>query len=113
LFRLRLARRAPRRKRKTPGELRDRAEATSSEQASHPPKREAHRDRKAGHVGGLPERKPVAAKEEDGCACRADEPTVIREAARPELRPREAVGRLRMTDRARRVPDAVVGLREA
>jgi hypothetical protein len=54
-----------------------------------------------------------ASEEQKGRRGRAEEAAVIGEAARPELRPREAVADLRVADALRSIPRAVVGLRDA
>ena len=72
------------------------------------PNAEPERHRDARHVGRLPEREAIATEEDDRPERRADEAAVVRQPARPELRPREAVGLLRVAERRRRVPRAVV-----
>src|SRR6188768_2999543 len=108
LLGLRFARRAARGERERPGQTGLRAEAASGKETSHATEREPERDREACHVGRLPEREAIATEEPDRGRDRAEQSAEVREAAGPELRPREAVALLRVADRLRRIPDAAV-----
>src|SRR5580692_2410340 len=85
------------------------AEAAPREEAPHPAEAEPDGNRESRHVGGLPEREPVTPEEKPCGPRRADEASVIGEAARPEFRPCEAVGLRGMAGALRGIPYSSVG----
>src|SRR5262249_26519777 len=90
-----------------PRQLAHLAEAAAHEQTAEAPQPQPDRHHHAAHVGALPKREAVTAKQPNGTQRGRDEAAIKREAAAPHLRPCPTVRLFRPATPGASVPNSV------